>query len=41
VPGYGPIFNAGLIHHDGFLHLLARGVRDSYRRNDGPGPLSS
>jgi predicted GH43/DUF377 family glycosyl hydrolase len=39
VPGYGPIFNAGLIHHDGFFHLFARGVRDSYRRNDGPGPL--
>ena len=29
VPGYGPIFNAGLI---------ARGVRDGYVRNDGPGP---
>jgi len=39
VPGYGPIFNAGLIVHDGFFHLFARGVRDSYRRNDGPGPL--
>ena len=39
VPGYGPIFNAGLIHHEGFFHLFARGVRDSYRRNDGPGPL--
>lgn len=39
VPGYGPIFNAGLIHLDGIFHLFARGVRDSYRRNDGPGPL--
>jgi predicted GH43/DUF377 family glycosyl hydrolase len=39
VPGYGPIFNAGVIRHDGFFHLFARGVRDSYRRNDGPGPL--
>jgi beta-1,2-mannobiose phosphorylase / 1,2-beta-oligomannan phosphorylase len=39
VPGYGPIFNAGLIHHDGSFHLFARGVRDSYRRNDRPGPL--
>ena len=39
VAGYGPIFNAGLIHHDGCFHLFARGVRDSYRRNDGPGPL--
>lgn len=39
VPGYGPIFNAGLIHREGFFHLFARGVRDSYRRNDGPGAL--
>jgi len=38
VPGYGPIFNAGVIHHDGRFHLFARGVRDGYRRNDGPGP---
>ena len=38
VPGYGPIFNAGVIHHDGVFHLFARGVRDGYRRNDGPGP---
>lgn len=38
VPGYGPIFNAGVIHHDGRYHLFARGVRDGYRRNDGPGP---
>ncbi|HXY16943.1 MAG TPA: hypothetical protein VEH79_02085 [Gaiellaceae bacterium] len=37
VPGYGPIFNAGVIHHDGLFHLFARGVRDGYRRNDGPG----
>ena len=37
VPGYGPIFNAGVIHHDGRFHLFARGVRDGYRRNDGPG----
>lgn len=37
VPGYGPIFNAGLIQHEGVLHLFARGVRDGYRRNDGPG----
>ena len=33
VPGYGPIFNAGVIHHDGRFHLFARGVRDGYRRN--------
>jgi predicted GH43/DUF377 family glycosyl hydrolase len=38
VPGYGPIFNAGVIHHDGRYHLFARGVRDGYRRNDGRGP---
>lgn len=38
VPGYGPIFNAGVIHHDGRYHLFARGVRDHYRRNEGPGP---
>ena len=33
VPGYGPIFNAGVIHHDGRYHLFARAVRDGYRRN--------
>jgi len=38
VPGYGPIFNAGVIRRDGIFHLFARGVRDGYRRNDGPGP---
>lgn len=38
IPGYGPLFNAGLIHHDGRLHLFARAVRDTYRRNPGPGP---
>ena len=37
MPGYGPIFNAGVIHHDGRFHLFARGVRDGYRRNDGAG----
>ena len=35
--GYGPIFNAGVIHHDGRFHLFARGVRESYRRNPGAG----
>jgi predicted GH43/DUF377 family glycosyl hydrolase len=39
VPGYGPIFNAGVIHYDGRFHLFARGVRAGYRRNDGPGDL--
>lgn len=37
LPGYGPIFNAGVIHHDGRFHLFARGVRSGYRRNPGPG----
>jgi predicted GH43/DUF377 family glycosyl hydrolase len=39
VSGYGPIFNAGVIPHDGRFHLFARGVRAGYRRNDGPGDL--
>lgn len=38
VPGYGPVFNAGLLHHDGHFHLFARAVRDTYRLNDGLGP---
>jgi predicted GH43/DUF377 family glycosyl hydrolase len=38
VQGYGPIFNAGVIRHEGVFHLFARGVRDGYRRNDGLGP---
>ena len=38
VPGYGPIFNAGAIHHDGLFHLFARGVRDGYRRNENASP---
>ena len=38
VPGYGPIFNAGLIVVDGVFHLFARGIRDGYVRNEGPGP---
>src|SRR5262245_47157506 len=37
-PGYGPIFNAGVIVVDGVFHLFARGVRDGYARNEGPGP---
>jgi predicted GH43/DUF377 family glycosyl hydrolase len=37
-PGYGPIFNAGLIVVDGVFHLFARGVRNGYVRNEGPGP---
>lgn len=38
VPGYGPIFNAGAVHHDGSFHLFARGVREGYTRNREPGP---
>lgn len=38
MPGYGAIFNAGLLYHEGRYHLFARGVRDGYRRNDGDGP---
>jgi predicted GH43/DUF377 family glycosyl hydrolase len=38
VPGYGPIFNAGVIDVEGTYHLFARGVRDGYVRNHGPGP---
>ncbi len=38
VPGYGAIFNAGLLYHEGQYHLFARGVREGYRRNDGAGP---
>lgn len=38
MPGYGAVFNAGLLYHDGTYHLFARGVRDGYRRNEGSGP---
>jgi predicted GH43/DUF377 family glycosyl hydrolase len=37
VPGYGPIFNAGAVFHDGRFHLFARGVHERYRRNLGAG----
>lgn len=37
VPGYGSIFNAGVIHEDGRFHLFARGVRDGYSLNPGKG----
>ena len=37
VDGYGAIFNAGLLHHDGRYHLFARGIREGYTRNPGPG----
>ena len=38
VDGYGAVFNAGLVHHDGRYHLFARGVRLGYVRNAGDGP---
>lgn len=38
LPGYGPLFNAGLIHHAGVYHLFARAVREGYRLGDGTGP---
>ena len=38
VSGYGPIFNAGLLHHDGCYHLFARAIRDGYTRNEHEGP---
>ena len=37
-PGYDPVFNAGLLFHDGAYHLFARGVRTGYRANPGKGP---
>ncbi len=38
VPGYGPIFNAGAIYHDGAFHLFARAIREGYSLNTGLGP---
>jgi predicted GH43/DUF377 family glycosyl hydrolase len=38
VPGYGPLFNAGLLHHAGAYHLFARAVRNGYRHGDDTGP---
>ncbi len=35
VDGCGPIFNAGLLHHDGRYHLFACGVRTGFRRTAG------
>ncbi len=37
-PGYDPVFNAGLLFHDGRYHVFARGVRSGYRLNPGEGP---
>jgi len=38
VPGYGPLFNAGVLHHAGRYHLFARAVRAGYRLGNGTGP---
>lgn len=38
VAGYGPLFNAAVLHHGGVYHLFARAVRDGYRPGDGTGP---
>jgi beta-1,2-mannobiose phosphorylase / 1,2-beta-oligomannan phosphorylase len=38
VPGYGPLFNAGVLHHAGAYHLFARAVRTGYRRGTRLGP---
>ena len=36
--GYGPVFNAGLLHHEGVYHLFARAVRTGYRSGGSSGP---
>jgi|GEM_PF-479745 len=36
-PGYGAMFNPGLMFHEGEFHMFARAVRSGYRRNPGPG----
>ncbi len=36
-PGYGAMFNAGVVHHEGEFHLFTRAARSGYRRNTGPG----
>jgi predicted GH43/DUF377 family glycosyl hydrolase len=33
VPGYGPVFNAGLIYQHGVYHMFARAIRSGYRAN--------
>jgi predicted GH43/DUF377 family glycosyl hydrolase len=36
IPGYGAVFNAGLLHQDGVFHMFARAVRSGYVRNTDP-----
>jgi predicted GH43/DUF377 family glycosyl hydrolase len=38
VLGYGPLFNAGVLHHAGSYHLFVRAVRDRYHAGDSAGP---
>lgn len=38
VPGYGPLFNAGVLRHAGRYHIFVRAVRDGYRPGNGAGP---
>ena len=38
LPGYGPLFNAGVVRHDGRYHLFTRAVRDGYRLGVEPEP---
>jgi predicted GH43/DUF377 family glycosyl hydrolase len=38
VLGYGPLFNAGVVHHEGAFHLFVRAVRDGYRPGGEGGP---
>jgi beta-1,2-mannobiose phosphorylase / 1,2-beta-oligomannan phosphorylase len=38
VAGYGPLFNAGVVHHDDAFHLFVRAVRDGYRPGGAGGP---
>jgi predicted GH43/DUF377 family glycosyl hydrolase len=38
VPGYGPIFNAGVLHFAGRFHLFARAVQAGYERGTHGGP---
>ena len=37
-PGYGPVFNAGVLHHEGMYHLFARAVRPGYKPGTAAGP---
>lgn len=38
VPGYGPLFNPGVIRHEGRFHLFVRAVQLGYARGHNGGP---